>query len=90
MYAQEARQFITKLINMQKGMKKQGFIRHDYSAVSQSITELEKYLKAFKYDSDEKMRGFWNRKENHIRNLIPGQNHPAFKTIINEFIALKP
>lgn len=89
MYHQQARQFIEKLIRIQKSMKKHEFVRHDYSAVSSSIAELEKYLKAFRYDDDDKMRGFWQRKENHIRTLLPGQNHPAFKSILNEFITLK-
>ena len=89
MYYQQARQFIEKLIRLQRGMKKQGFVRHDYGAVSQSIGELEKYLKAYPYDSDDKMRSFWQRKETYIRTLLPGQNHAAYQSIINEFITLK-
>ena len=89
MYATQAREFIIKLIKLQKGMKRKGFVRHDYGAVSQSIDELERYLKAYRYETDEKMRGFWLRKENHIRNLLPGQDYPGFKTIMQEFIELK-
>lgn len=89
MYYQQARQFIEKLIRLQRGMKSQGFVRHDYGAVSQSIGELEKYLKTYRYDSDDKMRSFWQRKEEHIRILLPGQNHPGYQNIIDEFITLK-
>lgn len=89
MYYQQARQFIEKLISLQRGMKSQGFVRHDYGAVIQSIDELEKYLNTYRYDTDDKMRSFWQRKENHIRTLLPGQKHSAFKSILNEFITLK-
>ena len=89
MYYQDARKFIEKLIKLQKGMKKRNMVRHDYGAVSQSIDELQRYLKFYKYDTDEKMRVFWENKLQLIRNLLPGQNYRGYQKIMNEYIEIK-
>lgn len=89
MFYVQSRQFIEKLINLQRGMSRKGFIRHDYNDVIKSICELEKYLKIYRYDNDDKMRNFWKRKENYIITLLPGQNYPGYEKLMEQFLSLK-
>jgi hypothetical protein len=48
------------------------------------------YLDYFRYDSEEKMRRFWDHNQQHIRTLLPGENHPSFTKLMNEYLELKP
>lgn len=89
MYAKEARQFIEKLISMQKVMEQKGYQRTDQAAVRQSSSKLKKQLDYFPYETDEKMRRFFDRNQEAIKTLIPGENHPAFTKLMNEYITLK-
>lgn len=89
MYAKEARTFIEKLINMQKVIEQKGYQRTDQAAVKQSSDKLKKQLDFYPYKTDEQMRGFFNRNQEAIKTLIPGESHPAFNKLMNEFITLK-
>jgi len=89
MYADEARKFIEKLISMQKKIEEKGYRRIDQATVQQSSSKLKKQLDFYPYKTDEQMRGFFNRYQEHIRTLIPTETHPAFTKLMNEFITLK-
>jgi len=89
MYAKEARRFIEKLINMQKVIEQKGYQRTDQAAVRQSREKLKNQLDFYAYKTDEQMRGFFDRNQDHIKTLIPGESHPAFTKLMNEFITLK-
>jgi len=89
MYAKEARTFIEKLISMQKVIEKEGYRRTDQAAVRQSREKLKKQLDFYPYKTDEQMKGFFERNQDHIRTLIPAETHPAFTKLMNEFITLK-
>jgi hypothetical protein len=89
MYAAEARKFIEKLIQMQKVIEQKGYQRTDQAAVRQSRDKLKKQLDFFPYKTDEQMRGFFDRNQEAIKTLIPGESHPAFAKLMKEYITLK-
>lgn len=85
MYAQDARAYIEKLIRLQKKMNRKGFVRADYPALSASMQELMKYLKYYRYETDEQMAGFWRRHRNQISLLLPRPSHVGYKKLKEEF-----
>lgn len=89
MFANEARQFIEKLIRIQRVIERKGYKRIDQPAVSKAREHLSKQLEFYPYDTDEKMKGFWERNQPEIRTLIPSETHPAFRKLMTEFINLK-
>ena len=89
MYATQARVFIRKLIRMQQEMERKGLVRHDQPAVRHSREHMKLYLDYYRYDTDQKMRGFFARNIDYIRTLLPGDSHPGFKKLMDEFISLK-
>jgi hypothetical protein len=88
-YASQARKFIRKLIQIQQVVDRKGYVRNDQPAVRQSREHLKRYLDYYRYDTDEKMRGFWDRNREHIRTLLPSDTHPAYESLIHEFISLE-
>jgi len=89
MYAIEAKQYIRKLINIQNKIENKGYQRIDQAAVRQAKEHLKKYLDYYNYDSDDKMRGFFERNHDRIKTLIPNENYPGFQKLMNEFMNLK-
>lgn len=89
MYHEEARQFIEKLIRLQKTIKEKGYVRRDFGAVNQSMNELTKYLNYYKYDTDEKMKTFWSSKQVHIRNILPRKTYKGYEKIMKEYLKLQ-
>ncbi|MBV5313789.1 MAG: hypothetical protein JZU47_10870 [Prolixibacteraceae bacterium] len=89
MYAADAKRYILKLINIQNHIEKKGYRRIDQAAVRQAKEHLRKYLEYYKFDSDEKMRGFFERNHDKIKTLIPTESYPGFKKLMNEFINLQ-
>ena len=88
MYATQARMFIRKLIQMQQVVERKGYVRNDQPAVRQSREHLKKYLDYYRYNTDELMRGFWQRNQHHIRTLLPADTHPAFEKLMEQYIQL--
>jgi hypothetical protein len=88
MYATQARLFIRKLIRLQQVIEDKGYRRADQPAIRQSRNQLKTYLDYFRYETDEKMRGFWQRNQNHIRTLLPSDSHPAFQKLMQEYLEL--
>lgn len=88
-YASQARKFIRKLIQIQQVVERRGYVRNDQPAVRQSREHLKRYLDYYRYDTDEKMRSFWDRNREHIRTLLPSESHPAYNSLLNEFITLE-
>lgn len=89
MFACEARAFIEKLIRLQKKIEEKGYRRIDQKTVIQARIHLKNQLEAYPYNTDEKMRGFWDNNRNEIRELIPGESHRCFKKLMHEFITLQ-
>lgn len=89
MFAQEARIYIEKLIRLQKKIEEKGYRRIDQGAVIQARKHLKNQLEFYPYNTDEKMRGFWDHHRNEIRVLIPAESHRCFKKLMNEFIILQ-
>jgi hypothetical protein len=89
MYAAEAKKYILKLIHIQKVIEGKGYRRADQAAVRQAREHLNKYLNYYRYDSDEKMRVFFERNHDRIKTLIPNEDYPGFKKLMNEFINLQ-
>lgn len=89
MFAQEARLYIEKLIRLQNKIEEKGYQRINQVEVSQARSHLRKQLGFYRYETDEKMRGFWEYNRDEIRALIPGESHRCFKKLMNEFISLK-
>lgn len=89
MYAADAKRYILKLISIQNKIEKKGYTRIDQAAVRQAREHLKKYLDYYKYDSDEKMRGFFERNHDRIKTLIPNESYPGFEKLMNEFINLQ-
>ena len=89
MYYTEARAYIEKLIRIQRQLLRKGFVRRDEPVVVESMAHLSKYLKYYRYDSDEKMRSFFHRNRERIRILLPGRSYPGFETLNREFMNLQ-
>jgi hypothetical protein len=89
MYAAQARNYIEKLIRLQQKIEEKGYRRIDQGTVVQARRLLKNQLEAYPYNTDDKMRGFWERHNDEIRVLIPAESHRCFKKLMNEFITLK-
>jgi len=89
MFATDARKYIEKLIRLQKIIEQKGYRRVDQVSVSQARTHLKKQLDFYRYDTDEKMHGFWEHNRNEIRTLIPNDTSKSFMKLMNEFITLQ-
>jgi len=89
MFAREARIYIEKLIRLQKKIEEKGYRRVDQRTVIQARKHLKAQLEFFSYNTDEKMRGFWDNYRDEIRTLIPAESHRCFKKLMNEFINLQ-
>ena len=89
MYATEAKQYIRKLIHIQQNIEKKGYVRVDQFAVIQAREHLDKYLSFYKFETDDKMKSFFERNKDRVRTLIPNESYPGFKKLINEFINLQ-
>lgn len=85
----EARKYLEKLIRIRKKMIAKKLVGSDTPHIKASMNFIETQLSAYKYASDEKMRGFLERHHDEIRKLIPGENYPGFKKLMNEFINLQ-
>ncbi len=84
-YHQEARAYIEKLIRLQRGIRRKGFTRIDQPAVSSAMEDVRRQLAFYRYDSDEKMRGFWRRYRTRIRTLIPTRGYSGYEKLMKEF-----
>lgn len=84
-YHQEARAYIEKLIRVQRGIRRKGFVRIDQPAVSSAMADVQRLLTFYRYDSDEKMRGFWRRYRTRIRMMIPTREYPGYEKLMAEF-----
>lgn len=89
MFATDAKRYIRKLINIQNKIENKGYQRVDQASVRQAKDKLLRYLNFYKYDSDEKMKGFFERNHDQIRTLIPNENYPGFQKLMNEFMNLQ-
>jgi hypothetical protein len=89
MYASDAKRYILKLIHIQNKIEKKGYRRIDQASVRQAREHLSRYLNYYKYDSDEKMRSFFDRNRDKIKILIPNESYPGFKKLMNEFLTLQ-
>lgn len=86
MFFKDARSYIMKLIRIQTYLLKKGYSRQDQMTILEAIAHLKKYLNFYRYDSDEKMKCFFAHNHDRIRTLIPGENYPGFKKLMNDFI----
>ena len=89
MFAQEARKYIEKLIRLQTKIEEKGYRRIDQATVIQARKHLKNQLEFYPYNTDDKMRGFWENNRDEIRALIPAESHRCFKKLMNEFITLQ-
>ncbi len=89
MFFQDARRYIMKLIRIQTYLLKKGYARVDQPTVMEAIAHLRKYLEYYRYDSDDKMKGFFEKNHDRIRALIPGESYPGYKKLMNEFMNLQ-
>jgi hypothetical protein len=89
MFAKEARQYIEKLIRLQKKIEEKGYRRIDQVTVIQARQHLKSQLEAYPYATDDKMKGFWDHHRDEIRVLIPSESHRCFKKLMHEFITLQ-
>lgn len=85
----EARKYLKKLIRIRKKMIAKKLVGSDTPTIKSSMKFIETQLSAYGYASDEKMRGFLSRHHDEIRQLIPGENYPGFKKLMNEFLELQ-
>lgn len=89
MYAADAKRYILKLIHIQNVIEKKGYRRIDQASVIQARKHLKNQLEFYPYNTDEKMRAFWNHNRDEIRTLIPAESHRCFKKLMNEFLELQ-
>jgi molybdopterin-guanine dinucleotide biosynthesis protein A len=83
-FHQEARNYIGRLINLQRHIPKQ-YKRIDQVTVIKSIDTLETYLAFYPYNTDPKMRTFWRKHRHRIQILLPRKDHSAFAKLLVEF-----
>lgn len=89
MFFKEARAYIVKLIRIRTYLIKEGYTSEDQPIILQAIAHLKKYLNYYRYDSDDKMKSFFERNQDRIRALIPGENYPGYQKLMNEFLNYK-
>lgn len=83
-FSEQARDYIFRLINLQKHMPDQ-YKRIDRTAVHNSIRTLENQLGAYPYETEQKMRRFWRKHRYEIKILLPSIHHSAFEKLLVEF-----
>lgn len=88
MFYQSARDYINRLIHMQRHMLRYEYKRVDHATVVRSIDTLETLLSFYKYDTNEKMTRFWRKYRYQIRMLLPTARHPGYSKLLAEFESL--
>lgn len=83
-FPEQARDYIFRLINLQKHMPER-YKRIDRISSHNAIRTLENQLGAYPYDTDEKMRRFWRKHRYEIKILLPSAHHSAFEKLLIEF-----
>lgn len=88
MFAIEARKFIESLIQIQIRIKEKGYDRDDQSVVNECRRRIQPLIEENKYQTNERMSGFWIKHREEIRYLIPTSSYKGFKTLMIHFECL--
>lgn len=84
-YHQQTKKYIRKVIRIRKRLIAGGESRMNKALAWQHINHLEKYLKAYGYNDDNQMAGFWRRNRGKIMDLLPGVKSASHHELVNEF-----
>lgn len=83
-----ATDYIKTLIRQRKYLIASGQSRLEPGYISSCLMELDKYMTAYHYDTDQKMSLFWIRHSHLIYALIPGRNSGAHENALKVYHAL--
>ena len=72
-----ANDYLKSLIRQRRYLIESGKSHARPGFISQCLAEVEKFMKAYKYDTDEKMAAFWVHHSSEIYALIPRKNTDA-------------
>ena len=84
----QAREYIEQLIRQRRFLIKSGRSQANPGYMDSCLEELDKYMKAYKYDSDQQMSVFWVRHSDLIYAIIPGRKaggHDAAMQLFHHF-----
>ena len=83
-----ATDFINSLIRQRHYLINSGLSKPPLGYINENLQELEKYMKAYKYDSDSKMALFWIRHSDKIFSLIPGRRSGSHEAATKVYLEL--
>ena len=86
----QSRDFIEQLIRQRRYLIRSGRSKADTGYMNSCMEELDKYLKAYPYNTDQTMSVFWVRHSDSIFAIIPGRNaggHEAAMQLYHHFNA---
>jgi len=83
-----ANDFIKSLIRQRRYLITAGRSHANPGFINNCLDELEKYMTAYKYDTDEKMSNFWVHHSEEIYALIPGKSSGSHKSTLMVYLAL--
>ena len=84
----QAREYIEQLIRQRKFLIKSGRSQANPGFMNSCMDELDKYMKAYKYETDQQMSVFWVRHSDLIFAIIPGHKaggHEAALQLYHHF-----
>lgn len=87
-YHEEAREFVDKLLDIQRTIRKK-YPEHRSPGVAKAITEAMKGFDIYNTRTDAGMLGYWNRYRCAIRFLIPGNQYSGYQKLQEEFETLE-
>ena len=80
-----ANDFVKSLIKQRKYLIRTCQSKADPGFINDCLQEVDKYMSAYKYNSDVKISQFWVMHSEQIYALIPGRNSPVHEATIRKF-----
>jgi hypothetical protein len=77
--------FIKSLIRQRRYLIAAGHSYVEPGFINKCLEEVDKYMRAYTYDTDEKMSNFWVHHSDEIFALIPGRNSGSHKTTMKVY-----
>jgi hypothetical protein len=83
-YQSQVKDYVKKVIRIRKRLIADNKSRMSKVLALHHINHLEKYLKAYAYDKDYQMAGFWIRNRGRVMDLLPGSGSNSHTELVNE------
>lgn len=82
------RAFLLKIIKMRRHMLNNGLSQKNFCMCMRHIAKVEPWLKAYPHASNQNVQRFARRHMDSFLYILPGRNHPAHNSLLEQFQTL--